>query len=122
MTRVLRRLAERPDNPEGELLLGPAVTWLFGLVVPALMGLYALTCIGEQRVLIYGSRVYMNLHGISAVLFGVGIIGVAGLFHLQCFWDSVYDSTRVGARSKLLCVLITGACAYGLCYRLLSGS
>lgn len=117
--KALQRLAARPDNPEGELLLGPGVTWIGGVILPLLVSLYALACIAQQQVLIYGSRVYVNLHGASAVLFSIGVIGLAGLLHLQCFWDSLYGSTRASARSKLMCMLVTGICAYALCYQLL---
>jgi len=61
------------------------------------------------------------LYGPNAVIFGISTLALAVLLHCACYWDSLFDSTRLCAKVKLMCLAIMGGCAYALCFRMLSG-
>jgi hypothetical protein len=65
-----------------------------------------------------GQRATVVFYGGNAIAIGIGMLALAGLLHCQLFWDSLYDSTRLGAGSKFLCLLVMGVCAYYLCFQM----
>ena len=96
---------------------GPITILVGGIVIPILLVLYALSCIIWQEVGYSAYNASVTFYGSSAISIGIGIIALAGLLHCQFFWDSLYDSTLAGARSKLICLTIMGICTYYICFR-----
>lgn len=100
-------------------LCGPLVIWLGGIAVPALMALYGLAAVLAGQAVLPAPNGSISFQSGNAVLFGIGLIALAMLFHRQCFWDSRYGSTQSGARCKFWCMLAIGVCVYALCVRMI---
>lgn len=106
------------EEPAGRPAPGWFAIWIGGVVAPILIGLYGGGCILSQEVTMIGQRVTVMFYGGNAIAIGIGMIALAGLLHCQLYWDSLYDSTRLGAGSKFFCLLVMGACSYCLCFRM----
>lgn len=102
-------------------IVGPFFIWGGGVLFPLVILMYGLSCILRQEALLMGPRTGTMLYGIDAAAMGIGLLALAILVHIQCFWDGQYDSTLPAARGKLVCLAIMGLCAYFLCFRMLPG-
>ncbi len=109
------------DRPARERpLVGPVFVAFWGVAFPALAGLYGLACILRQEAMVVGGQDVVMLHGINAQVAGLALLAAAAIFHVQCFWNVIYDSNPLAARVKLVFMGVLGFSAYFLCYHMLT--
>ena len=62
--------------------------WLYGLIFPALIGIYSAKCIITEQGIFIGRNGITYLSGIEATCLGVALAGLAVFLHTHFFWGN----------------------------------
>ena len=105
-------LADEP--PEG---LWPQ--WFWGVAVPVVLAVYALSVLVTGEGILPGRGGRLVLNGLDAMVYGVGLLGVSSFLHWHFFWGNTRKLAQYSPLGRLIAAVVVVAALTVLVVRVL---
>jgi hypothetical protein len=80
--------------------------WLYGLIFPALIGIYSAKCIITEQGIFIGRNKVTHLAGIEAICLGLALTGLAVFLHTHFFWGNSKLLIALSETGKIIGLLL----------------